>query len=74
MTHNPYLPFQNAPINASLFYNRLLSPKKYICAHALARPYPITHACPLLTPTLPNHFLSSSAHSPLSLSLVSTPL
>ncbi|KAM3183399.1 hypothetical protein ACTXT7_010435 [Hymenolepis weldensis] len=64
------------------FYNRLVSPKKYICAHVLARPYPsdsnkaifvfrpiITHACQLPVSTLPVHLLSSSARSPLYLSL-----
>ncbi|VUZ51633.1 unnamed protein product [Hymenolepis diminuta] len=53
-----------------LFYNRPISPKKHICDHALARPYPkLTHAFQLPAPTLPAHLLSSSAHSPFYLSL-----
>ncbi|KAM3178633.1 hypothetical protein ACTXT7_002189 [Hymenolepis weldensis] len=50
------------------FYNLLVSPKKHICAHVLARPYP-THACLLPAPILPAHLLSTSASSPLSLSV-----
>ncbi|KAM3177775.1 hypothetical protein ACTXT7_003887 [Hymenolepis weldensis] len=66
----------------SPFYNRLVSPKKYICAHVLTRPYPsgsykaifvfhtiTTHACQLPAPTLLAHLLSSSARSPLCQSL-----
>ncbi|VUZ42083.1 unnamed protein product [Hymenolepis diminuta] len=60
------------------FYNRLVSPKKYLCAPVLANPYPsgsykaififhsiITHACQLSAPMLLAHLLSSSAHCPL---------
>ncbi|VUZ40444.1 unnamed protein product [Hymenolepis diminuta] len=58
------------------------SPKKHICAHILARPYPndshkaifvfhsiITHACQLPAPRLPVHLLFSSVCSLLYLSL-----
>ncbi|KAM3183885.1 hypothetical protein ACTXT7_009470, partial [Hymenolepis weldensis] len=61
---------------------RLVSAKKCICAHVLARPYPsdsykaifvfhprTTHTCQILAPTLPAQLLSSSARSPLYLSL-----
>ncbi|KAM3173646.1 hypothetical protein ACTXT7_012134 [Hymenolepis weldensis] len=54
------------------FYKRLYSPKKYICTHVLACPYPsdsykaifvfhsITiHACQSPAPMLPAHLLSS---------------
>ncbi|VUZ51075.1 unnamed protein product [Hymenolepis diminuta] len=64
------------------FYNRLVSPKKYICAHVLTRPYPndsykavfifhaiTTRACQLPASTLPINLLSSTARSPLYLSL-----
>ncbi|KAM3170930.1 hypothetical protein ACTXT7_017625, partial [Hymenolepis weldensis] len=60
------------------FYNSLVSPKKHICAHVLARPYPsdsnkaifvfhsiTTHAGQLPAPTLPAHLLSSSLRSHL---------
>ncbi|VUZ53016.1 unnamed protein product [Hymenolepis diminuta] len=40
MTHNPNLSCLNAPHRFPPFYNRLVSPKKYICTHVLARPYP----------------------------------
>ncbi|KAM3185488.1 hypothetical protein ACTXT7_006255 [Hymenolepis weldensis] len=81
MTHNPYLPWLNVPINFPLFHYRLVSPKKHICAHVLTRPYLsdsykaifvytsiTTHACQLPAPTLPAH-LSSSARSSLYLPL-----
>ncbi|KAM3186656.1 hypothetical protein ACTXT7_003862 [Hymenolepis weldensis] len=64
------------------FYNSLVSPKKYICAHVLTRPYPsdsykaifVFHSitmqtCHIPAATLPAHLLSSSAFSPLYLSL-----
>ncbi|VUZ42643.1 unnamed protein product [Hymenolepis diminuta] len=82
MTYNPYLPCLNLPIAFPPFHNSLVSPKKYICAHVLARPYPsdshkatfvlhsiTTHACQLAVATFPSHLLHSSARSPLSLSL-----
>ncbi|VUZ47629.1 unnamed protein product [Hymenolepis diminuta] len=31
MTHNSHLSWLNAPTNYPLFYNGLVSPKKYIC-------------------------------------------
>ncbi|VUZ51251.1 unnamed protein product [Hymenolepis diminuta] len=74
MVHNSYLLCLNAAICfPSFFYGSLVSPKKHICAHVLAHPYPsdpykaifvshtITHASPLLAPTLSAHLLSSSA-------------
>ncbi|VUZ53693.1 unnamed protein product [Hymenolepis diminuta] len=79
MTHNPRLPCRFPP-----FYNSLVSHKKHIRAHVITHPYPrdshrpifvfhSTYVCQLPTPTLPPH-LSSSAHSPISLSLISNPL
>ncbi|VUZ45427.1 unnamed protein product, partial [Hymenolepis diminuta] len=63
------------------FCNRLVSPKKHICAHVLTRPYlsdsckaifvfySITaHACLLPVSSFIVHLLSSLARSPLSLS------
>ncbi|VUZ43493.1 unnamed protein product [Hymenolepis diminuta] len=63
------------------FYNSIVSPKKHICAHVLARPYPsdshkaifvfhsiTTHGCHLLA----LRFLLISSlpqHAPLSISL-----
>ncbi|VUZ43530.1 unnamed protein product, partial [Hymenolepis diminuta] len=74
MTHNPYLPFLDAPIDFPLFYNRLVSYKKHFCAHVLALTYPsdsykvifvfrtkTTQTCQLPAPTLPVRLLSSSA-------------
>ncbi|KAM3182372.1 hypothetical protein ACTXT7_012510 [Hymenolepis weldensis] len=40
MTHNPYMPCLNAPIDFAPSCNYLVSSKKHICAHVLARPYP----------------------------------
>ncbi|VUZ49173.1 unnamed protein product [Hymenolepis diminuta] len=61
MTHSPRLTCLNASIDFPLFYNRLASHKRHICAHALAWPYPkITHSS-VRTPTRSVHLLSSSA-------------
>ncbi|KAM3186121.1 hypothetical protein ACTXT7_004953, partial [Hymenolepis weldensis] len=83
MTRKPYQPCLNAPIDLPFFYNHLVSPKKHICAHVLARPYPsdsnkaifvfhtiTTHACQLPAHTPPAHLLSSSVRSSLSLCLI----
>ncbi|VUZ49867.1 unnamed protein product [Hymenolepis diminuta] len=77
MIHKPYLSCLNAPIDFPFFYNRLVSPKKYICAHVLTHSYPsdpnkaifvlhtiTTHPCQLPAPTLLAHPLSPSARSP----------
>ncbi|VUZ42399.1 unnamed protein product, partial [Hymenolepis diminuta] len=78
MTRNPYLSCQTRP-SISSFFNHLVSSKKCICPHVLARPYPSdlykaifvfhsikTHACQL--PALRFLLISSLQHAPLSIS------
>ncbi|VUZ49055.1 unnamed protein product, partial [Hymenolepis diminuta] len=43
ITHNPCLTCLNASIDFPLFYNRLVSNKRHICAHALACLSLVTH-------------------------------
>ncbi|VUZ46063.1 unnamed protein product [Hymenolepis diminuta] len=63
------------------FYNRLVSPKSTFALMFLSVLTQLTHtklsvfqsttrSCQLRTPTRPLHLLSSSAHSPLYLSLI----
>ncbi|VUZ56915.1 unnamed protein product [Hymenolepis diminuta] len=67
MTHNPYLPCLNAPIDFPLSHNCQVSLKKHICIHVLAHPYPNNNNA---APTLPAHLLSFSECSSLYLSLI----